>query len=754
VPTVVGLHVALLAISGLTTGSLAVYAWRRRAEPGARDFAALMAVLTVYTVTHGAGTLITDRTLRIAMENLQWMATLSAPVCWLVFALAYTGYERLVTPRSVAALAAFPVAASLLIWTNGAHGLVWPTNEVVVTEGLALMDQQFGPGFHAIETFVFALTAVGALLLLRLVARSDYLYADQSALLVVGVAALLLAGVLSTTAASPLPGPRLDLVPYASGITGVAFGYALFHHRLFDVVPATRQLGRKAALSDFEDAVVILDARRRVVYCNPTAGDLFDRSPRDALGDDIGRLVDTDAVDFDTEDALGELQRGGNTYEVRTSPITDRDGRDIGHTVIFSDITGRKEREERLRRQRDELEELDRINALIRDVNQALVGATTREEIASAVCGRLVEADQYGAVWMGDRPADAPDELYTYHATDGGHTSGEGGTFPALRSDGSERGSGTGADGDERPPVLPATPGTNTPAATEWVEGDATDARHGTVVPLSFERTVYGALALTTDRESGFSDRELDVLDELGEIVGHAIDATASRRLLTADGVIELEFVAAHDPAFAPAAERDCTVTLDGIVLAGADRVVVYQRIDGEDPGVAASLLADEPGIEEAEVVEGDGDGGIVECTVAAESLLVPLVRHGANVRFARAEDGVRVAAEVAPDVDVRSLVDRVQSAQPDAELVAKRELDQPLDEHGVEGGLDPDLTDRQAQALEVAYRAGYFEWPREHNAEEVAERMDITSATFHNHLRKAEATLVSAFFEADDDRR
>ncbi|RXK46991.1 hypothetical protein EAF64_17780 [Halorientalis pallida] len=741
--TVVALHVALLAVSGVTTGSLAVYAWGRRAEPGAREFTALMAVLTAYTVTHGVGMLITDRSLRIAIENVQWVATLSAPVCWLVFALAYTGYEELVTPRSVATLATFPVVGSLLIWSNGLHGLVWPVNEVVVTQGLSLMAQQFGPGFHAIEAYVFTLTGVGAVLLLRLVVLSDYLYADQSALLVVGIAALVLAGVLSTAAASPLPGPRLDLVPYAGGITGVTFGYALFRHRLFDIVPATRQLGRKAALSDFEDAVVILDAQRRVVYCNPAAGDLFDCEPRAVLGDHVDRLVDTDAVGFETEDALGELRLADSTYEVRTSPITDREGRDIGHTVIFSDITGRKEREERLRRQRDELEELDRINALIRDVNQALVGATTREEIAGAVCGRLVEADQYGAVWIGDRPADAPEELYTYHATDGGKP-----------VDGGDTAVGDTSSDDEHPAILPTTTDSGVPAATEWTEGDPDGACHGTVVPLSFERTVYGALALTTDREDGFEDRELDVLDELGEIVGHAIDATASRRLLTADGVIELEFVAGRDPAFAPAAEWDCTVTLDGIVLAAADRLVVYQRIDGADPAVAADLLADEPGVTEVEVLERDDDEGVVECTVAGESLLVPLVKHGANVRFARADEGVRVAAEVAPDVDVRTVVDRVQSVQPDADLVAKRELDQPLDEHGVDGGLDPDLTDRQAQALEVAYRAGYFEWPREHNAEEVAERMDITSATFHNHLRKAERTLISAFFEASDGDR
>ena len=57
-------------------------------------------------------------------------------------------------------------------------------------------------------------------------------------------------------------------------------------------------------------------------------------------------------------------------------------------------------------------------------------------------------------------------------------------------------------------------------------------------------------------------------------------------------------------------------------------------------------------------------------------------------------------------------------------------------------------MTDRQREALEAAYRAGYFDWPRESTAEEVAESPDITSATLHSHLRKAESRLVETFFE------
>jgi len=59
-------------------------------------------------------------------------------------------------------------------------------------------------------------------------------------------------------------------------------------------------------------------------------------------------------------------------------------------------------------------------------------------------------------------------------------------------------------------------------------------------------------------------------------------------------------------------------------------------------------------------------------------------------------------------------------------------------------------LTERQRDVLEAAYEAGYFEWPRESTAEEVADSLDIASPTLHSHLRKAENHILTAFFETN----
>ncbi|PSP44835.1 bacterio-opsin activator [Halobacteriales archaeon QH_6_66_25] len=52
-------------------------------------------------------------------------------------------------------------------------------------------------------------------------------------------------------------------------------------------------------------------------------------------------------------------------------------------------------------------------------------------------------------------------------------------------------------------------------------------------------------------------------------------------------------------------------------------------------------------------------------------------------------------------------------------------------------------LSARQAEVVELALDHGYFEWPRETDAEALAEKLDIAHPTLLEHLRKAEKKLL-----------
>lgn len=65
----------------------------------------------------------------------------------------------------------------------------------------------------------------------------------------------------------------------------------------------------------------------------------------------------------------------------------------------------------------------------------------------------------------------------------------------------------------------------------------------------------------------------------------------------------------------------------------------------------------------------------------------------------------------------------------------------------------DSPLTDRQREVVTAALTRGYYDWPREITNSELAEELGISRATLHEHLRKAERTLLSSVLAEDGPR-
>lgn len=84
------------------------------------------------------------------------------------------------------------------------------------------------------------------------------------------------------------------------------------------------------------------------------------------------------------------------------------------------------------------------------------------------------------------------------------------------------------------------------------------------------------------------------------------------------------------------------------------------------------------------------------------------------------------------PDVDIQRLL-RSEHDHPEGDLVF------------VDRG---NLTARQREVLETAHRMGYFDHPRESNAGEVAQSLDITASTFTEHLGAAQTKILDAVLD------
>ncbi|MFB6256673.1 MAG: histidine kinase N-terminal 7TM domain-containing protein [Haloplanus sp.] len=733
--TMAALHLLLLIVSAGATATLARYALRHRDTPGTRPFALLMSSTAIWAGSYAVGLVTLAPRWRVFWQSVQWFPIATIPVWFLLFALEYTGNDDLATPRVAAGLLVLPAVTVLLVWTNAAHGLIWTENRVLVIDGLALMREIYGPWFWVYTVYGYGMVLLAAGFIARLVFLSDSLFADQAALLLVGTVVPLAASAASVLSVQPLPG--LDMGPYGLVVTGITWGYALFRHDLFGLVPAAHRLGRDAAIRDLEDGVLIVDTDEQVIYCNAAAADLLDRQPVDVLGEEARSLVDDTGLDFDTEDALAELERDGEVFEIRTSPIRDRRDRVIGHTVIVQEITARKRRERRVARQRAELERLEGLNAVIRGVHRALVSATSRTEIERAVCERLAESERFRAACVADLPTwNGNADRWTVAGDSVDETS-----LPAALCD------------DE----VTVTESSEIPAVASVPDEEET----WTVVPLVYGRTVYGALGLCPRDGDGpaVTDREREVLAELGEVIGHAIDAVENRRLLAAESIIELDLRSRDDagPLLATARQADCALAVSGVVPNAGDGHLAYVQVTAGTPEAAADTLESVSGTEVRPIrSEENGDTPLVEWRVPPDALVGALLDQGVQLLRASADGGgTRLRVEVAGDADVRALMNRLQERFPRTRIEAKRERSRPTDRADtvVKDAIE-DLTDRQQEALEAAYRAGYFSWPRESTAEEVAESLDISAPTLHAHLRKAEDGLLADLFDEMPARR
>jgi PAS domain S-box-containing protein len=506
------------------------------------------------------------------------------------------------------------------------------------------------------------------------------------------------------------------------------------------------------------DAIYALDGAGRISIANETFAETVGLPRADLIGRPLSLLVEEGVMPSETFErgnralaevtSTGEAVRFESTVRVggeervvenNLAPV-DAENPGRGTVNVVRDVTERKRRAEALARQRDEVATLNRVNGLIQTVIGQLVEETSRAGIEETVCERLADADRYRFAWMG-RPEEGTEELIPEAAVG---LDADSVTLPD--------GSGGGTEG----PVVTALETGRAQVVDDYREGSGANASGGTgprpaiAVPLTDGDSVEGVLVVCADRADAFSEREREAFAVLGEVVGFALTAVRRQELLFADSLTELTLEVSDEgsPFIAASGELDCRVEFQGFVPREGNWLH-YSRIYGADPETALAALTDADGIAGGRIVT-DGEGALLELEEVEQSVVSTLTEHGAKVREAVAEGGeARIVAELPGGADVRRVTGQVRSAFPACELAGKRQVERRVQTaREFRDELAERLTERQRTALRTAHLAGYFEWPRGSNAEEIAESMGIASATLHQHLRAAQHKLLATFFE------
>jgi predicted DNA binding protein/GAF domain-containing protein len=411
------------------------------------------------------------------------------------------------------------------------------------------------------------------------------------------------------------------------------------------------------------------------------------------------------------------------------------------------------EREAELQRQQARADQLEQLNTIIRDIEQATVEQSSRAGIEEAVCERLVDVDRHDVVWVAE-PAVGDDGLVPRTSAGGAEGYVDGLTSVV----------GSAADPGGHPAVAAHRTG-----ELHAVENVATDISGGewrkhalghgvqsvVAVPIRYETTTHGVLTVASADPDAFDEATRDVLAELGRSIGYAITVTEREQALESDGTTELEFDVADEGLFMirGATTADCRVALERTIRRTGGSFSMFYTVEGAEPAAVVDLADAAPSVATAQVVSSNEAeaGGLVEVTAPTWFGSV-FTEHGAVVREATATpDGGTLLVEAPRGTDVRALVEGFQERYPDAELVAQRQRDRTIRSlFELQDALETELTDRQWEALETAYSAGYFSWPRETSGQEVAELLGVSQPTFNKHLRIAEQSAFRMLLDRE----
>lgn len=240
------LSVALLV--AVTVGlAAAILAWRERPEPGATWLAVLLAGQVWWATFLVFELEATTLPAKALWYDVQWVGVVAIPVGWLFFALAYTGYDRYVTPFSVALVSVVPVATVAVAAADDPGNLLTVGRFVRETAVGTFLDVVPGPLYYVIAGYTYLLGAVGSVPLIQLIRDDARPFRGQSAALLVGTAAPWAGSVAYLSGAIPIPG--LDPTPLVFVVSGVAYLLALSRFRLLTLAPAPRRRARHSSSS-------------------------------------------------------------------------------------------------------------------------------------------------------------------------------------------------------------------------------------------------------------------------------------------------------------------------------------------------------------------------------------------------------------------------------------------------------------------------------------------------------------------------
>ncbi|HBY09189.1 MAG TPA: hypothetical protein DEH22_15955 [Chloroflexi bacterium] len=358
-------------ISLAITASIFLYAYRYRHAQGMKAYLGYVAGQLLWGVGYIFELISPTLRGKLFWDSFQWIPVFMIAIAFLVFAIQFTQIKIKWQKFGLGLLLVISFVFLGILLTDPYHHLIYTDPYLDQSVIFSDLKYKFTGTVYVIGLYSYLASLVGLGFLLSRLFRPNNLYRRQ--ILVIALGFFIPVGVSVLTLVGVELKPFRDISPITFAIGNLVIAWGLFHYKLFDVVPIARDL----VLENLEDLVFVLDIQDRIVDLNAKAIAALNVETSRIIGQPatmvFGKVPEV-LESFSKRENLSAkitLPISGKIhhFEVKSTLLTEKNGRFIGRAFIASDVTEYVELQEKLEILNEELE--DRVARRTRELQES-----------------------------------------------------------------------------------------------------------------------------------------------------------------------------------------------------------------------------------------------------------------------------------------------------------------------------------------------------------------------------------------------
>lgn len=334
-------YVISLSIAVVISFIIALFSWNRKPATGAVPLAVLMLCVSEWTLMQLCIEISTTLPAKLFFTNFKFIGIVFVPIAWLVLSLRYTHRKKYISLRNILLLCIIPSLSLLVLYTNYYHELFMHSIRLIRRGDVMTMVSGEGIWFWLHTAYSYSLIALATVLLILECFKQAAVYRKQTLILIIGAFIPFIGNFLSVFRVIHFT--YEDITPLTLLLTGLLFFWALFRHKLLDLVP----IARDVIIENMRDAIIVMDNRNRIIDINPAAAALLDSNSASVLGqpaasvftrwqDLMDKYRDTMALQEKITISIHGTQR---CLDVQILPVFDARKVILGRLLVLRDIT-------------------------------------------------------------------------------------------------------------------------------------------------------------------------------------------------------------------------------------------------------------------------------------------------------------------------------------------------------------------------------------------------------------------------------